>query len=65
MDEVRGRQIAKNMGLYIMGTVGVLLFAYEEKLLAGSDVEDALIKLKKADRHIGDDIINYAMSKIQ
>ena len=65
MDEVHGRQIAKNMGLYIMGTVGVILFAYEEKLLTGSDVEDALINLKKANRHIGDDIINYAMSKIQ
>lgn len=58
MDEARGRQVAKNMGLYIMGTVGVLLFAYEEKLLTGSDVEDALEKLKKADRHIGNDVIN-------
>ena len=65
MDEARGRQVAKNMGLYIMGSVGVLLFAYEENLLTGSDVEDALEKLKKADRHIGDDVINYALSKIR
>ncbi len=65
MDEARGRQVAKNMGLYIMGTVGILLFAYEEKVLTSSDVEDAMEKLRKADRHIGDDIINYALSKIR
>ena len=33
MDEAKGRQVAKAMGLYIMGTVGVLLFAYEESIM--------------------------------
>ena len=65
MDEARGRKVAKAMGLYIMGTVGVLLFAYEEKLISGEDVENALNKLKNAERHISDDLIRYALSKIQ
>ena len=65
MDEARGRKVAKAMGLYIMGTVGVMLFAYEEKLISGKDVENALNKLKNAERHISDDLIRYALSKIQ
>lgn len=65
MDEAKGRQVAKAMGIYIMGTVGVLLFACDEKILSGDDVKDALEKLRKSDRHIGDDIIKYALSKIE
>ena len=64
MDEARGRQAAKALNLYVMGTIGVLLFAHEEGLLTRLDVEQALDCLKKANRHIGDDLINYALSKI-
>ncbi len=65
MDEARGRQVAKAMGLYIMGTVGVLLFAYDEKILSAADVKDALERLKKSEHHIGEDILNYAVSRIK
>ena len=65
MDEVKGRQVARAMGLYIMGTIGVLLYAFEKKVITGSDVEDALDRMKKANRHIGEDLINYALSKIK
>ncbi|HBX75404.1 MAG TPA: DUF3368 domain-containing protein [Acidaminococcaceae bacterium] len=65
MDEAKGRQVAKAMGLYIMGTVGVLLFAYEERILSGSDVVKALDQLRMANRHIGEDVIKYALSKIR
>ena len=65
MDEAKGREIARNMGIYIMGTVGVLLFAYNQKILTGDEVEKVLDTLKKSDRHIGNNIINYALSKIQ
>ena len=64
MDEARGRQVAKTLNLYVMGTIGVLLFAYEDSLLTRLDVKQALDCLKKANRHIGDDLINYALSKI-
>lgn len=65
MDEAKGRQVAKNMGIYIMGTVGVLLMAYDEKLITGADVKDALEKMKKANIHISDNLINIALGKIQ
>ena len=65
MDEAKGRQVAKAMGLQIMGTVGVLLFAYQEKLISGSDVEAALNKMKNESIYIGEDLFNYAMSKIE
>ena len=65
MDEARGRQVARAMGIYIMGTVGVLLFAHEEKLMSGAEIEAALHQMKEAGRHIGDEIIKYALSKLK
>lgn len=64
MDETRGRQVARTMGIYYMGTIGVLLFAYEEKVLSASDVVEILNRLKNANRHISEDLIQYAISKI-
>ena len=64
MDEAKGRAVAKTMGIYIMGTIGILLFAHEEKLLSAEEARLAIEKLKEADRHISDDLIRYALSKI-
>ena len=64
MDEAKGRKVAKAMGLYIMGTVGVLLFAFEENVLTDSEVKEALEQLQQADRRIGDELIQYALRKL-
>lgn len=64
MDEVRGRKIARSMGLQIMGSVGILLAAYEEKILTQEDVEFALEGLKNANQRIGDEVIAYAKKKL-
>ena len=65
MDEVKGRQVARAMGIYIMGTVGVLVYAYEEKVLSSAEVKIALDKLKQSNRRISNDLIQYALSKIE
>lgn len=65
MDEAKGRAVAKSMGLRIMGTIGVLLFAYEEKLLSVDRTRRALETLKLANRHISDDLFSYALSKLE
>ena len=64
MDEAKGRKVAKAMGLYIMGTVGVLLFAFEKNVLTDSEVKKALEQLQQADRRIGDEMIQYALRKL-
>ncbi len=65
MDEAKGRKIARAMGLFIMGTIGVLLSAHEEKLLTRNETEAALLKLKQANRHIGDDLFKYALNRLK
>ena len=65
MDEAKGRQVAKSMGLQIMGTVGVLIYGFEEHVITAADVENAFDRMKKADRHISVELINYALSKIR
>lgn len=38
MDEVKGRQVAKSMGLHITGTVGMLLSAYRNQLASKDEI---------------------------
>ena len=64
MDEAKGRQVAKAMGLFIMGTVGVLLAAFDEKILSAEDVKDALQRLRQANRKISDSLIQAALEKL-
>lgn len=64
MDEAKGRAVAKTMGIYIMGTIGILLFAHEENLLSSDETKVAFEKMKASNRHISDDLIRYALSKL-
>lgn len=47
MDEHKGRSVAKQMGLAITGTIGILLQAYDEKLLSKAETELCLQKMKE------------------
>ena len=53
MDEAKGRDVATQMGLKVMGTVGILMAAYEERELTAADVRDCIEGLQNAGRHIG------------
>ena len=57
MDEVRGRAVAKQIGLTIIGTLGILRHAYEHNLLSRDEVIKCVTDLKENHRHIGDDLI--------
>lgn len=65
MDEAAGRKVAKAMGLRIMGTVGVLVNAFEDGILSAEDVEDAFEALRNANRRISEELIQNAMEHIQ
>ncbi len=53
MDEAKGRTVSSQMGLKIMGTIGLLMAAYEEKELTADEVKVCIEGLQNAGRHIG------------
>ena len=53
MDEAKGRTVSLQMGLKIMGTIGILLSAYEERILTAEEIKDCIGELQRAGRHIG------------
>lgn len=53
MDEAKGRSVSAQMGLKIMGTIGILMAAYEESELTSDEVRTCIDGLQRARRHIG------------
>jgi len=64
MDEAKGRDVSIQMGHQIMGTIGVLMAAYEEKLLSADDIKECINNLKKAGRHIGQRYYNILLKRL-
>ena len=52
MDEAKGRNVSAQMGLRIMGTIGILMAAYEEHELTSDEVRECISGLQRAGRHI-------------
>ncbi len=48
MDEHRGRQVAKKLGITITGTIGILMQAFDEGMLTRDDVERCIERLKES-----------------
>lgn len=53
MDEHKGRRVAKQMGITITGTIGILLQSHDEGLLSGNDIETCLSKMQNCGIRIG------------
>jgi predicted nucleic acid-binding protein len=64
MDEVKGRHIAQQMGIRIMGTIGLLMIAYEEELLSSEEIVACVECLRNAGRHISNKLFEQLMEKI-
>lgn len=52
MDEVKGRTVSNDMGLNIMGTIGMLIAAYEEGIISSDEARACIDGLQRAGRHI-------------
>ena len=64
MDEVAGRRVAQNMKLSITGSVGILIRAFQLEIITAKEAEDALDRIRRANRHISEKLINKALEVI-
>lgn len=64
MDEAKGRQVATQMGIHLMGTIGVLLVAYKENLLSKEDILKCIEILKTTGRHISNRLYEQLLEKL-
>ena len=64
MDELKGRQVARNMNLPMTGSIGVLISAYRKGVISAEEAEEAFFKIRNAGRHIGERLIMDALSII-
>lgn len=65
MDESKGRQVAKQMGLHLMGTVGMLRASYEEKLLSYEEIVQCVDVLRTSGRHISEKLFRQLLESIR
>lgn len=56
MDEAKGRNVARKMGIRIMGTIGILMIALEKHLLSYEETVQAIEILRNVGRHIKEDL---------
>lgn len=64
MDEVKGRKIAQQMGIPLMGTIGMLIVAYNARLLSKEEIQACINILKNTGRHISDKLYSQLMHKL-
>ena len=65
MDEAKGRTVSTQMGLKIMGTIGILMAAYEERQLTANEVRECISGLQRAGRHISNKHYQLLLDKLK
>ena len=64
MDEHKGRQVAKKMGITITGTIGILTQAFDEGILTKEDVKGCIEQLKENGIRISEKLYQRLMEHI-
>lgn len=64
MDEAAGRRVAQNMKLPITGSTGILIRAFQSGIITKDEADDAFDRIRKANRHISEKLINMAIDII-
>lgn len=64
MDEHKGRQVAKKMGITITGTIGILTQAFDEGMLTREDVEGCIEKMKKSGLRISEKLYQRLLGQM-
>lgn len=64
MDEAKGRTVAKNMGINVMGTIGMLMIAQEKNMLTYEEIVKSIDVLRSSGRHISDKLYNQLLEVV-
>lgn len=64
MDGAKGREVAAQMGIQLMGTIGILLIANNGNLLSKDQVLECIETLKITGRHISDKLYKQLIKKL-
>lgn len=64
MDEAKGRDVAKQMGLKIMGTIGLLMASYQSGIISADEIRKCIDIIRSSGRHIGEKYLKLLMDKI-
>ena len=64
MDENKGRKVAKQLNIRVIGTLGILQLANAKGLMSGLDVRHCIEALKANQRHISDELIKRTLETI-
>ena len=54
MDEARERNVAEQMGIKIMGTIGLLFDSYQNGYISSDEIRECVDILRDSGRHIGE-----------
>lgn len=65
MDEHKGRQVAKKMGIAITGTIGILTQAFDERMLTKKDVEECIEQMKESGIRISEKLYRKLLGYIK
>ena len=64
MDEAKGTNVAEQMGLKIMGTIGLLLASYQNGYISSDEIRECIDILRDSGRHIGERYIQLLLDRI-
>ena len=65
MEEHKGRQVAKKLGIKITGTIGILLQAFDEGMMSKEDVKKCILVLKESNIRISDNLCKKVYEYIE
>lgn len=65
MDEAKGRQVAEQMEIKIMGTIGLLMASYQSGTIEADEIRKCVEILRNSGRHIGERYLQMLLSRIK